>query len=115
MAASEVWRQGKETTDDSLEILQDAKTIQEGTMETKVKVENLDSAVESKTHQTRVDSHSELFKGLREELRKLRRAKERRAEVIRDMKERVRTMKLEIRDLESLRHSFGDLPPCSSI
>lgn len=75
--------------------------------------ETIENAVRM-THRTKLDIHSELFRELRAELTKLRRAKEMRALLIEQMKERVRTMKLEIRDLESLRNSLRDLPPCKS-
>ena len=105
--------QSQEIQDDSYKTYQDVKSVHEGVLETQKKVENIENAVEANTHQSRVDTHSELFQELRADLVMLRREKEKRALLIKQMKERVRTMKLEIRDLESLRDSFRDLPPCT--
>ena len=112
--ANESLTQSRETLDDSLETNQDLKTVQEGVLESGTKVEEIENAVRANTHQSRLDTHAELFQELRTELSKLRRAKERRAVLIKQMKERVRIMTLEIRDLESLRDSLQDLPPCST-
>lgn len=112
--ANESLTQSQETLDDSVETNQDVKTIQEGVLESGTKVEEIENAVTANTHQSRLDKHSELFQELRTELSKLRKAKEKRAVLIKQMKERVRTMTLEIQDLQSLRDSLQNLPlPCT--
>lgn len=112
--ANESLTRSQETLDDSVETNQDVKTIQEGVLESGTKVEEIENAVTANTHQSRLDKHSELFQELRTELSKLRKAKEKRAVLIKQMKERVQTMTLEIQDLQSLRDSLQNLPlPCT--
>ena len=105
-------KQSQETQDDSISTNQDVKNVYEEAVETQSKVETIETAVKANTHQSRVDTHSELFQSLRTELAMLRRAKEKRALIIKQMKEQVRKMKLEVQDLQSLRDSLSDLPPC---
>ena len=102
------------TLDNSTETNHAVKMVQERVLESGAKVEEIENAVRANTHQTRLDTHSELFQELRTELSKLRRAKEKRSVLIKQMKERVRTMTLEIRDLESLRDSFQSIPACTT-
>jgi chromosome segregation ATPase len=111
--ANNSFNESRQTQDDSVETQQDVRNVHEGVLETQSKVENIESAVRADTHQAKVDTHSELFQELRADLVKLRRAKEKRALLIQQLKERVRTMTLEIHDLESLRDSFKDIPPCT--
>lgn len=97
------------TQDDSKENYQDVKIVNKTVLETESKVKTIEDTVGAKTHETRLDFHGKLFEKLRNEINKLKQAKEKRAILITRMKERVKTIKSEIRDLESLRDS---IPPC---
>ena len=106
--------QSQEIQNDSLEVKEDVENVYDKVLITEKKVENVENIVQANTHQSRMENHEKLFQELRKELSKLRRAKEKRALLIKQLKEQVRTMKLEVEDLTSLRDSFRDLPPCTS-
>ena len=113
--AEQSLNQSEETQVDSIKTNQDVRNVHDDVVQTQSKVESIETVVNANTHQSRVDTHSKLFQSLRSEIAMLRHEKEKRALLIQQMKEQVRTMKLEVQDLQSLRDSFKDLPPCSTM
>ena len=76
-------------------------------------VDGLRSAGVTEGQQSKIQSYQESFQRLRETLNQLRRAKDEKTAYIQDLKVRVRTLALEIKDLKSLRDSLNNMPPCA--
>lgn len=75
-------------------------------------VEGVRSAEMTKDQQSKIQSYKESFQSLRETLNQLRLAKDEKSAYIQGLKVRIRTLALEIKDLESLRDSLNNIPPC---
>ena len=76
-------------------------------------VDGLRGAGVTEDQQNKIQSYKESFQRLRQTLIQLRRAKDEKTAYIQELKVRVRTLALEIKDLKSLRDSLHNMAPCA--
>ena len=79
----------------------------------KTKSETADLHQVTEDQQSKIRLYKESFQRLRQTLIQLRRAKDEKTAYIQELKVRVRTLALEIKDLKSLRDSLNNMPPCA--